>query len=296
MTKQSFKDWFKREKWTKNRIIFLIKIILPFVLLFCFFILTKVFGDQIISSMQDNKWSILIVITFFILYTSWTFPKFFRTYIQNLRRTWYFFFIVGIILLLYQSGFDLEEWQRYTLLAGMFIFVDLALFLTPSIKKIGGAEMEPIIEVESINQEMHKVITQTQNRNLQFTSILDRINKTSFRTQEWQNAESYRISLEDFLYSYGETCRHDLIVFTKQDDSEFKQAIGSIIGVNLTDEQMQMLNEKKVVQIDKFTILVPYLKQTYPVIITIVSETEILDIDIDHVINLSVIHSWMQKE
>ncbi|CAM5220267.1 hypothetical protein UACE39S_05893 [Ureibacillus acetophenoni] len=151
MIKHSFKDWFKRETWTKKRIIFLTKITLPFVLLFCSILLNVLFGNQIISSIQDNKWSILITITFFILYTSWTFPEFFRKYNQNLRRTWYFFFILGSISLIYQSGFDIEEWQRYMLLAGMFIFVDLALFLTPSIKKIGGAEMEPIIEVESIN-------------------------------------------------------------------------------------------------------------------------------------------------
>jgi len=293
--KLTFKDFFKSEFWTKERKIFLAKIILPVLLLICSILLTKIWGDPIYSSVQENKWLILLFVTFIILYTSWTFPSFFKTYNQNLRRTWYFFFILGIVLLLYQSGFDIGEWQRYTLLAGMFIFVDIALFLTPSIKKIGVAEMEPIIEVESINEEMQKVITQTQNRNLQFTSILDRINKASFKTQDWGNIESYRRSLEDFLYSYGETCRQDLTVFVKQDDSEFKQAVGSIIGVNITDEQMQLLNEKKIVQINKFTILVPYLKQSYPVIISIVSEIEILDIDIDHVINLSVIHSWMEK-
>ncbi|HWL22394.1 MAG TPA: type II toxin-antitoxin system SpoIISA family toxin [Ureibacillus sp.] len=293
--KLTFKDFFKSEFWTKERKIFLAKIILPVLLLICSILLTKIWGDPIYSSVQENKWLILLFVTFIILYTSWTFPSFFKTYNQNLRRTWYFFFILGIVLLLYQSGFDIGGWQRYTLLAGMFIFVDIALFLTPSIKKIGVAEMEPIIEVESINEEMQKVITQTQNRNLQFTSILDRINKASFKTQDWGNIESYRRSLEDFLYSYGETCRQDLTVFVKQDDSEFKQAVGSIIGVNITDEQMQLLNEKKIVQINKFTILVPYLKQSYPVIISIVSEIEILDIDIDHVINLSVIHSWMEK-
>ncbi|CAM5218856.1 hypothetical protein UACE39S_06180 [Ureibacillus acetophenoni] len=37
MIKHSFKDWFKRETWTKKRIIFLTKITLPFVLLFCIY-------------------------------------------------------------------------------------------------------------------------------------------------------------------------------------------------------------------------------------------------------------------
>ncbi|WHY89900.1 type II toxin-antitoxin system SpoIISA family toxin [Neobacillus cucumis] len=295
MVTEDSKKWYERERWTKERYVFLAKIIIPLILLIISFVVKKSWGSQILSFTQENKWLILVGVALIIIYTSWTFPKFFKKYNQNLRRTWYFFFIIGMILLLNQSGFDVKEWQRYTLLAGMFIFVDLALFLTPSIKKIGGAEMEPITEVESINEEMHKVITQTQNRNLQFTSILDSVKKSSFGTQEWQDAESYRDSLEDFLMAYGETCRQELTVFVKQDDGAFKQEIGTIIGVNLTEDQMKFLNEKKVVHIDKFTILVPYLKHTYPVVIAIVSEIDILDIDIDHIINLSVIHTWVEK-
>ncbi|MEH7121268.1 type II toxin-antitoxin system SpoIISA family toxin, partial [Neobacillus vireti] len=115
-----------------------------------------------------------------IVYISWGFKDFFANHKQNLRRTWYFFFIVGVVLLLNQTGLDAKDWQRYTLLAAMFIFVDLALFLTPSIKKIGGAEMEQINEVESVNEEMKKVIAQTQNRSLQFTYLLDMIKISSF--------------------------------------------------------------------------------------------------------------------
>lgn len=296
MTNRGSVKWYAKERWTKSRYVFLAKIIVPLILLFISIKVMKKWGNQILYYTQDNKWLILVGIALIIIYTSWTFPNFFKKHNQNLRRTWYFFFIVGMVLLLNQSGFDVKEWQRYTLLAGMFIFVDLALFLTPSIKKIGGAEMEPITEVESINEEMHKVITQTQNRNLQFTSILDSVKISSFGTQEWQDAESYRDSLEDFLMAYGETCRQELTVFVKEDNEVFKQEIGTIIGVNLTSEQLESLNEKKVVHIDKFTILVPYLKHTYPVVISIESEMDILDIDIDHVINLSVIHTWVEKE
>ena len=53
-----------------------------------------------------------------ILYISWAFKDFFKNHKQNLRRTWYFFFIVGVVLLLNDTGFNVKEWQRYTLLAG----------------------------------------------------------------------------------------------------------------------------------------------------------------------------------
>ena len=198
--------------------------------------------------------------------------------------------------MLTDTGFNVEEWKLYTLLAGMFIFVDLSLFLTPSIKKIGGAEMEQINEVESINEEMKKVIIQTQNRSLQFTDILDMMQISSFETQEWNEIESYQKSLEDFLYTYGETCRQNITVFKKDNDNYFKQEVGTVLGVNLTNEQIQSINDKTIVFFNEQTVIIPYLDKVFPVVISVESEKEpVLDIDIDHIINLSLIHSWLAK-
>lgn len=281
-------------RWYKN--LLNKKVLGPIILIIVLFLVKLIWGDSILSFTQKNKWFILIGFAAVILYISWAFEGFFKKHKQNLRRTWYFLFIIGVVLLLNQTGFNVQEWQRYTLLAGMFIFVDLALFLTPTIKKIGGAEMEQINDVESINEEMQKVIVQTQNRSLQFTDILDRMQISSFETQEWNEIENYQESLEDFLYSYGETCRQNITVFKKNNDNFFRQEVGTILGVNITDEQMNSINEKVVVHIDKHTVLIPYLEKIFPVVISIESEKEhVLDIDIDHIINLSMIHSWLKK-
>lgn len=274
----------------------ILKIGIPIFFVIVMFIVKIMWGNSILSFTQENKWFILIVFSAVILYISWAFKDFFKNHKQNLRRTWYFFFIVGIVLLLNHTGFNVKEWQRYTLLAGMFIFVDLAMFLTPTIKKIGGAEVEQINEVENVNEEMKKVIAQTQNRSLQFTDILDMIQISSFETQEWNEIESYRESLEDLLYSYGETCRQEITVFKKDNDNYFKQEVGTVLGVNLTEEQMKSINDKTVVHINKQTVLIPYLEKVFPVVISIESEKDhVLDIDIDHIVNLSLIHSWLKK-
>ncbi|MEH7097257.1 type II toxin-antitoxin system SpoIISA family toxin [Neobacillus vireti] len=285
------------EKWFENpRKKVILKIFIPIFLAIILLIVKKIWGDSLLSYTQEHKWFILTGFTAVILYISWAFKDFFSNHKQNLRRTWYFLFIVGIVLLLTQTGFNVKEWQRYTLLAAMFIFVDLALFLTPSIKKIGGAEMEQINEVESVNEEMKKVIVQTQNRSLQFTNILDMMQISSFKTQEWDEIEVYQESLEDFLFSYGETCRQEITVFKKDHDHFFKQEVGTVLGVNLTDEQMNGLNDNIVVYVDKQTVLIPYLEKVFPVVISIESEKEhVLDIDIDHIINLCLIHTWLKK-
>ncbi len=284
----------EHSKWYSNTMF--LKIIIPFILIIVLLIVKKVLGDLILSFTQETKWYILTGFCAVILYISWTFNDFFKKNQQNLRKTWYFFFIVGVVLMLNDTGFNVKEWPRYTLIAGMFIFVDLALFLTPSIKKIGGAEMEQVNEVESINEEMKKVIVQTQNRSLQFTDILDMMQISSFETQEWNEIESYQNSLEDFLYTYGVTCRQNITVFKKDDDSYFKQEVGTVLGVNLTIEQIQSVNEKIIVFINEHTVIIPYLDRVFPVVISIESEKEpVLDIDIDHIINLSLIHSWLAK-
>ncbi|PET65299.1 sporulation protein SpoIISA [Bacillus sp. AFS001701] len=271
-------------------------IFIPIILILVLYLVNMMFGNDILKFFQQNKWFILSVFSGIILYTSWVFKKFFNIHKQNLRRTWYFFFIVGVVLLLNQRGFNVNEWQHFTLLAGMFIFVDLTLFLTPNIKKIGGTEMEQINEVESVNDEMKKIIVQTQNRSLQFTEILDMMKISSFETQEWNEIESYRKSLEDFLFTYGEICRQNITVFKKDNDINFKQEIGAVLGINITDEQLNSINEKMVIQINENTALIPYLEKIYPIVISIVSQKEpILDIDVDHVINLSLIHSWLKK-
>ena len=282
------------EKWYLNKMF--LKIIIPIILVIVLLIVKELWGNSILSFTQVNKWIVLTGFCAVILYISWAFKDFFKKNQQNLRKTWYFIFIVGVVLLLNDTGFNVGEWKRYTLLAGMFIFVDLTLFLTPSIKKIGGAEMEQINEVESINEEMKKVIVQTQNRSLQFTDILDMMQISSFETQEWNEIESYQKSLEDFLYTYGETCRQNIIVFKKDNDSYFKQEVGTVLGVNLTREQIQTINDKTIVFINEQTVIIPYLDKVFPVVISIESEKEpVLDIDIDHIINLSLIHSWLAK-
>ena len=59
---------------------------------------------------------------------------------------------------------------------------------------------------------------------------------------------------------------------------------------------MQSINDKTIVFINEQTVIIPYLDKVFPVVISIESEKEpVLDIDIDHIINLSLIHSWLEK-
>src|SRR5213080_5437865 len=109
------------EKWYKNpHNKMILKIVIPIILVIVLLIVKMRWGNAILLFTQENNWFILTGVLAIILYISWTFKDFFRKHKQNLRRTWYFFFIVGVVLLINRTGFNVKEWQRYILLAGMF--------------------------------------------------------------------------------------------------------------------------------------------------------------------------------
>lgn len=285
----------RKNRTKENGLSTFMKVFIPIVLILIFWFNKDKWSEPTLNFIKDHKWFLLIGVSGMIVYISWAFGEFFKKHKQNLRKTWYFLFIIGAVLLLDQNGFDVKEWQRYTLLAGMFIFVDLALFLTPSIKKIAGAEMEQINEMESVNVEMKKLIVQTQNKNGQFTDILDELDVSQFRTMVWNDIEAYRSSLQDFLTIYGETCRQDITVFRMDDTSSFCQELGTVLGVNLDEGELKALEDDNTLYIDKKTLLIPYVRKVFPVVISVRSEKDVLDIDSDNLINLSIIHSWFKS-
>jgi hypothetical protein len=273
------------------------KIIAPIAMMIVIFVLNAFLGKHIFIFAQSDKWYLLIGFAAVMLYCSWAFPDFFRHYKQNLRRTWYFLFLLGIVFMLTDKGFHTADWQTYTLYAGMFIFVDLALFLTPTISKIGGTELGVVSEVENVNEEMKQVIVKTKSKSHLFTTILDRVDKSAFSKQDWTDIDDYRNSLESFLSTYGEECRQEITVICKKDDDTFQQDLGISLGVEIQEEQLEMLNEEIIVQLDTQIVLIPFTQKIHPVVIAVVSCKEpVLQIDFDYLINLAIIHTWYVKE
>jgi hypothetical protein len=270
------------------------KFIFPIFFAFILIIGYKLLGTKLITFIHTNKWILLSGLVGSIVYAFWMFPNWVKDHKQNIRRTWYFCFILGIELLLHNNGFDIVHWQRYTLLAALFIFVDLALIVTPSIVKIGNTELSAVTDVESINEEMKKAIIQTKYKSQFFTTIIDLIDKTEFGKQKWTNTEEYMYSLEEFLCLYGDFCRQDIKVYSKNDNQSFIFDVGTNSGIEITSEQIRLLDEKSIIQTEKQNAVIPFFK-LYDVFIVVVSEKEpVHQIDFDHIINLAILHTWFQ--
>ncbi|MFJ7852335.1 type II toxin-antitoxin system SpoIISA family toxin [Peribacillus frigoritolerans] len=274
----------------------LLRRVSPLLLLLFLGFIGGLWANTLLHFVEKQKWFILIGFSGLIVYASWAFPAFFRKHKQNLRRTWYFLFILGIVMLLQDTGFDTRNWQRYTFLGGMFIFVDLALFLTPMIKKIGGAEVELINEVESINEGMQKIVTKMQTRSLQFTGVLTKIGEDLVKKETWISTAAYCERLDLFLGMYKNN-GHTITVIGKEDEESFKQDVGANLGINLKKEELEQLEQRNIVHVDNRTALIPHSEGNYHVVVCIISKKEpLIEIDIYHVVNLILIHSWEKEK
>lgn len=253
------------------------------------------FGTNVLSFILTFKWVILIGVAGTILYVNWLFPDWVKLNKQNIRRSWYFLLMIGIVFIFQSNGFNPMQWQRYSLLAIFFIFVDLALILTPAVVKIGGTELGAVNEVESVNEEIKKTIVQTKHKSQSYTQLIDLIDKKEFGKQSWNDIEEYMYSLEEFLNSYGQKCRQDIKVYSKDDNAAFINDVGTNSGVEIGDTDLKLLSEKTIVQTEKENAIIPFSK-LYEVFIIVVSEKEpVHQIDFDHIINLSIIHTWYQQ-
>jgi hypothetical protein len=102
----------KTEEQERKEKIAMIRRHVIIVLLFCivFALISSRWGGLLQNYIQSHKCFLLLLVVGIILYISWAFPVFFRDYKQNLRRTWYFFLVIGVVLLLKESGFQPNDW------------------------------------------------------------------------------------------------------------------------------------------------------------------------------------------
>jgi hypothetical protein len=271
------------------------KLLFPVIVIPILILANLWFGTNLLSFILTYKWVILMGVAGTILYVNWLFPEWVKQNKQNIRRSWYFFFMVGIVFIFHKNGFDPMHWQRYSLLAVLFIFVDLALILTPAVVKIGGTELGAVNEVETVNEEMKKTIVQTKHKSQSYTQLIDLIDKNEFGKQSWNDVEEYMYSLEEFLNSYGVKCRQDIKVYSKDDNSAFINDVGTNSGIELGDLDLELLTKKTIVQTEKENAIIPFSK-LFEVFIIVVSEKEpVHQIDFDHIITLAIIHSWYQQ-
>jgi Toxin SpoIISA, type II toxin-antitoxin system len=271
---------------------------LPIFLLLLIAIIRVYLYPQIVPFLMDHKWEVLLLFATIIVYISWMHGKWFRKHKQNLRRTWYTFYIVGVALLLKENGFMESGWQILVLLASMFIFVDITLFLTPMIKKIGGTELDKIEEVEDTSEELRKAILVTNYKIEQYTRIIESFNSHEFPRLSYMDPSQYIFDLQDFLNTkYGDSNFLRIRVNLILNQEDLLHRVGVQYAVQLDDEKLEQVKNQDVIYLTETAVtLIPFDK-VIPILIGIESKHEsIHEIDVANIISLATVQSWMIKE
>lgn len=282
-------------KWMKQNLILWI---LPISLLLFIGLIRLFFYPELVLVLIKHKWDVLLIYIAIMVYISWMHGKWFIKHKQNLRRTWYTFFIIGIALLFRENGFIDSSWTRVGLLTSMFVFVDIALFLTPMIKKIGGAELDKIEEVQDTSEELRKAIEVTNIKMEYFTGIMEGFERKEFPSLEYSKADAYWQGLEKFLNErYGNSNFLSIYVYPVRTTDDLVHLVGVEHGIQLNEEQLEQLAAQEVLYLfDAEVTLLPFYK-ILPTVIGVKTKREIVqEIDVSNVISLAVVHSWMIYE
>ncbi|WP_026677121.1 type II toxin-antitoxin system SpoIISA family toxin [Fictibacillus gelatini] len=209
---------------------------------------------------------------------------------QLFRRIWYLFLIIAFICYFMVNGLDLKLWRDMLIIVSMFIFVDIAIFLTPSISKIWGAELI-LDEVVKTSKELEEKVTSTNAKIDLFSDILGRINTDDLKSISWKTEDDYIDDLQSFLQVYSNQCFQEVYVINYQNKVEVVQST-RILGFHLENAHLESLEETGIIQIDD-QIAIMLIKIVYPVIIIAKAQQKsIQDVDFVNLINMATIHSW----
>ncbi|HBI04034.1 MAG TPA: hypothetical protein DDY49_08410 [Paenibacillaceae bacterium] len=259
-------------------------------------IIVYLFSDPISVFVKNHKWELLLTYVGLMLFISWVFSNWFQYHIENLRRSWYFLFIIGIAMFLGEKGFEESQWAIFGMLVSMFIFVDLAIFLTPMISKIAGAEFVPkgVQHMERTNKNMKLAIEKTQSKSQVFTTFVSRVLPDQFGTTIWESSVEYRDSLELFMEPYAQECHQRIAVLSIPDLDTFIRELGSSLGIQLNEEQKTTISNGEFLEISKQMNFIPFHKPNlYPVVIVVMTDKDVIhQIDVSNILNIAMIHSW----
>lgn len=276
----------------------ILKIILPIVILILGFISASFWFQPSIDFINEHKWQLLLFYVATMIYISWMFYNWFQFHNENLRRSWYFLFIVGVALLLADKGFSDNQWSRFVLLVSMFIFVDLAIFLTPIISKIAGAEFSQKAQsILKTNKNMEVTIEKINSKSKTFTTFISRMNHELIGTMRWSTIEEYKESLQQCLKPYSDSCHQRIHLYSYFDNDSLKNELGNTSNIQLSIPELEELNQGNYIQKEE-KVMVPFsIFPEYPLVILVEAKTDVVHtIDIANILNIATIHSWYRLE
>lgn len=217
-------------------------------------------------------WAVFIALLVYVV-LSWRYKDKISMKIEAIRKTWYVIFILGALI--YWSFYPtsiFDEWKNFLIVAVLFVLIDMFVFLSMYISKIGDNELSYATKAVA---ESDKLLSDNREKVKNMFYLLKKEGIPEF----YQTNEEYLAYLHIMLQAYAakEGMNVKIIPFkTEQDKNLMLKAYptlsGSTIRATLEREDTYYNDEEKMA-------LQPVNVLTFPYILEIRSESFVSEVD-----------------
>lgn len=231
--------------------------------------------------------------------------------IQAFRKILYAIFILSILTGILLGELSVSNWSFMLILAGIIVFVDLSIILTPSILKLGSAEFKYADEIEDIIKTTDRIQVSTLNRAGTMSAIIQDLgsyinnysNDPIDRREDLEEllnvygviyglkSEIWKLNMSESILSNEELLENTLKAEITQTLEEIELMYGFNVDDNREDKIKDLVQSSVVTQEnDEFMIVPVYVMNDFMLVVVENKKANILEIDAMHITNLIVLY------
>ena len=207
------------------------------------------------------------------VYLTWRYKEAVGRKIEAIRKTWYLIFILGaLIYWTYDPASVFTEWRNYLITASLFVLIDMFVFLSMYISKVGDNELTAATKAVADNA---KLLTDNREKIKNMFSLL----KKEGIPEYYHTNSEYLAYLQILLQEYAakEGMEVQVIAFKTEQD---KLAAGTAYpGLNNTAIRATLEREDTYYNDQEKIALHPVNILSEPFVIKIQSHTFVSEVD-----------------
>ncbi|MFY4773595.1 type II toxin-antitoxin system SpoIISA family toxin [Metabacillus sp. RGM 3146] len=220
------------------------------------------------------------------------------------RKSLYSLFIAGMIIGFVTYSISLTDWRLLIQIAGFIIFIDLGIFQTPNIQKIGSAEFQHTDLIEKTITQNEKTIAFMRRKSNVFSYLVQDGEWVSNTADPIRNFSDYERQLSLLVQQYTDQFDFSFRIYELADTEEhsFDEAVENILDSTENIYNVDIHNKEDVVENlahaqvysfneDKIVIIPIYSYFAYLIVLS-ANKSPIMEIDAIHIVNLVSIFDW----
>ncbi|MCD7035513.1 type II toxin-antitoxin system SpoIISA family toxin [Metabacillus sp. GX 13764] len=249
----------------------------------------------------------LLAVLVFILLSLFFYIRYQVVYSMHLglfRKSLYALFCIGIIIGSITHSIAFSDWQLLLKAAGFIVFIDLAIFQTPNIQKIGSAEFQHTDLIEKTITQNEKTISFMRRKSSVFSFLVQEGEWMTNEADPIASFKDYERQLTFIIQQYTSQFDFDFRIYELADTEEhtFDEGIIQILSSTENIYNIDIPNKEDVTENlahaqtisfdeDKIVLIPIYSHYSYLIVLS-ANKGPIMEIDAIHLVNLVSMFDW----